>query len=59
MNYEDEFNAILEEIKTWDINIPNQYDGYTTASGNHVMAIKNALLKNRNKIREQKIKRIL
>lgn len=41
-----EFNAIWNEIKSWDINVPKEYGGYTTASGNHVMAIINALDKN-------------
>jgi len=40
-----EFNAIWNVIKTWDINVP-EVDGqgmYTTASGNHVVAILRAL----------------
>jgi len=53
-----EFKAIWEEIKSWDINIPEEYNGYCGASGNHAMAIKNALKKARAEIREAKIKRI-
>lgn len=38
-----EFNAIWEAIKTWDINVPEEYEGYTGATGNHVMAILDAI----------------
>ena len=38
-----EFNAIWECIKTWDINVPEVYDGYCEATGNHVRAILDAL----------------
>ena len=38
-----EFNAVWEEIKRWDINVPDQYVGYTTATGGHVMAILDAI----------------
>ena len=38
------FNAIWETIKGWDINVPDQYEGYTTASGNHVCAIMDAVI---------------
>lgn len=38
-----EFNAIWEEIKSYDINSPKEYDGYSGATGNHVAAILNAL----------------
>lgn len=34
-----EFNAIWEAIKSWDINVPDVYQGYCGAQGNHVMAI--------------------
>lgn len=39
-----EFNAVWDLIKTWDINIP-EIDGnlYSGATGNHVIAILNAL----------------
>jgi hypothetical protein len=33
------WNAIWDEIKTWDINVPTEYVGYTGATGNHVTAI--------------------
>ena len=39
----EDFNAVWECIKSWDINVPEFYDGYTTANGNHVMAILIAL----------------
>lgn len=51
-NYEDPpewilddpmFVAIWKEIKSWDINVPQEYDGYCGATGNHVMAIYNAI----------------
>jgi hypothetical protein len=31
--------AIWNEIKTWDINVPTEYAGYMSATGNHVTAI--------------------
>lgn len=37
------WNAIYEEIKDWDINIPSEYAGYCAATGNHATAIFNAL----------------
>ena len=39
------FNAIWDVIKTWDINVPEVYDGYCGATGNHVRAIMDALPK--------------
>lgn len=38
-----EFNAIWNVIKSWDINVPDVYNGYCGASGNHVRAILDAL----------------
>lgn len=38
-----DFNAVWDIIKSWDINVPGIYQGYCGASGNHVMAILNAL----------------
>lgn len=38
-----QFNAIWNVIKSWDVNIPDQYFGYCGANGNHVVAILNAL----------------
>ena len=38
-----EFNAIWNCIKTWDINVPEAYEGYCGATGNHVRAILEAL----------------
>ena len=40
-----EFNAIWELIKNWDINVPEVYDGYCSSTGNHVVAILDALSK--------------
>lgn len=33
------FEAIWQCIKTWDINVPGVYQGYSGATGNHVRAI--------------------
>ena len=38
-----EFEAIWQCIKSWDINVPGAYIGYTGATGNHVRAILDAL----------------
>jgi len=38
-----EFAAVWEVIKTWDVNVPEFYDGYCGASGSHVVLILNAL----------------
>ncbi len=38
-----EFKAIWQCIKSWDINVPEQYNGYMGAMGNHVRAILDAL----------------
>jgi len=40
-----EFKAIWEAIKEWDINVPSEYGGYCGATGNHVMAIFDAIRK--------------
>jgi len=37
------FTAIWDVIKSWDINVPNEYVGYCSATGNHVAAILDAL----------------
>lgn len=37
------FNKIWNVIKDWDIAVPNAYAGYCGATGNHVVAILNAL----------------
>jgi hypothetical protein len=39
------FNRVWECIKTWDINVPEVYAGYSGATGNHVRAILDALSK--------------
>ena len=38
-----EFEAIWQCIKRWDINVPDAYNGYCGATGNHVRAILDAL----------------
>ena len=35
----EDFNLVWECIKSWDINVPEVYEGYCGATGNHVMAI--------------------
>lgn len=37
------YNAIWNCIKTWDINVPDEYDGYQAATGNHVCALLDAV----------------
>lgn len=37
------FESIWRCIKKWDINVPDAYDGYCEATGNHVVAIMKAL----------------
>ncbi len=37
------FEAIWNVIKTWDVNVPEYYQGYCGATGSHVMLILNAL----------------
>jgi hypothetical protein len=37
------FKAVWECIKTWDINVPEEYEGYSGATGNHVCAILDAV----------------
>lgn len=38
-----EFQAIWDVIKSWDINVPEYYEGYCGANGSHVALILNAL----------------
>lgn len=38
-----QFEAIWQCIKHWDINVPAAYQGYSSATGNHVRAIMDAL----------------
>ena len=38
-----EFEAIWDEIKLWDVNVPYAHVGYCGASGDHVYAILKAL----------------
>lgn len=37
------FEAIWKIIKSWDVNVPDYYVGYTGATGSHVMLILNAI----------------
>ena len=37
------FDTIWNVIKSWDINVPEEYDGYCKATGNHVRAIYEAV----------------
>ena len=37
------FDAIWNQIKSWDINVPEVYGGYCGATGNHVRAIYDAV----------------
>lgn len=37
------FEAIWQCIKSWDINVPDAYNGYCGATGNHVRAITDAI----------------
>lgn len=54
------FNAIWDIIKTWDINVPECYDGYCDANESHVMLILNELNKRKCLLnRRQKLERIL
>lgn len=39
------FEAIWQCIKSWDINVPEYYQGYCGANGSHVQLIVNALKK--------------
>jgi hypothetical protein len=44
MKYDPMFNAIWAEIKTWDVNVPTEYSGYSGATGSHVAAILAAII---------------
>ena len=37
------FEAIWNVIKTWDVNVPEYYQGHCGANGSHVVLILNAL----------------
>ena len=39
-----EFEAVWRAIKTWDISVPDAYQGYCGATGNHVRAILDAII---------------
>jgi hypothetical protein len=40
---DERFDLVWSLIKTWDINVPEAYNGYCGATGNHVRAILDAL----------------
>lgn len=48
-----EFEAVWQAIKRWDINVPDQYQGYCGATGNHVMAILDALQPERDSLKAE------
>lgn len=52
----DEFNALWEIIKTWDISVPEYYSGYTGGNGSHVKLILDGL---RSVLRNKRISSIL
>ena len=52
----EEFNAIWNLIKTWDINVPEYYNGYTGANGSHVKLILDVLYP---VLRNEKINKII
>ena len=37
------FDAIWGAIKTWDVNVPESYNGYCGANGSHAVLIYNAI----------------
>lgn len=38
------YEAVWDEIKTWDINVPTEYGGYMNATGSHCAAILLAIM---------------
>ena len=50
------FESIWKVIKTWDINVPEYYNGYCVANGSHVKLLMNAI---RPTLRNIKIDEIL
>jgi len=41
--FSPEFDAVWTVIKSWDINVPEHYEGHCGANGSHVALILNAL----------------
>ena len=39
------WDAIYKTIRTWDVNVPEYYNGYCGANGSHVTLIYNAVIK--------------
>lgn len=52
----EEFNALWEIIKTWDISVPEYYGGYTGANGSHVKLLLDGL---RPVLRNKRIDKII
>jgi hypothetical protein len=44
------FNKIWSVIKHWDIAVPGAYQGYCSATGNHAVAILNALTEEKSEL---------
>lgn len=44
------FRAIWGAIKSWDVNVPEYYEGYCGANGSHVKLILNAIEKMQDEI---------
>lgn len=44
---DENFKVIWNTIKSWDVKVPDYYDGYCGASGSHVMLIINELRKSK------------
>jgi hypothetical protein len=42
------WNRIWQVIKSWDINVPGEYELYMNATGNHVCAIYDAVREESN-----------
>lgn len=47
------FEAIWQCIKTWDINVPSAYSGYCGATGNHVRAVFDVVMSERQRARDE------
>ena len=52
----EEFNAIWDVIKDWDINVPGYYNGYASGNVSHVKLILDSL---KPILRNNKIETIL
>lgn len=45
LNGDPLFDAIWGVIKTWDVNVPEEYQRYCGSTGNHARAIYDAVMK--------------